>query len=240
MGMRDFTTTNWSLVLAVRTTHAARRREALAGLCEAYWYPVYAFVRRRGHSAEDAADLTQAFFAHVLEKGSFDAVDPGLGRFRTFLLASVKHFLANEWDRGAARKRGGGWTRIPCEPGELEQRYAAIRSQGLDPEEEYERQWAATVMSRALAALGAQQKSAGRGRELEVLSPFLTSDAGGERPYREIAAQLSTSETAVRTAVHRLRQRLGAVLRAEIADTLDDPSGTDAELRHVLTLLADR
>lgn len=238
--MPSFLTTNWSLVLAVRTTHEGRRRDALTGLCEAYWYPVYVFVRRRGHGAEDAADLTQAFFAHVLEKGAFDAVDPALGRFRTFLLASVKHFLTNEWMREAARKRGGDWTRVSCEPAELEQRYAAIRSLARDPEEEFERQWAATVMRRALESVRMQQESIGRGREFRVLAAYLTSDADDERPYRDVAAELSIAETAVRAAVHRLRQRLGLALRAEIAETLEDPAATDAELRHVLMLLAGR
>lgn len=238
--MPSFLTTNWSMVLAVRTAHEGRRRDALAGLCEGYWYPVYAFVRRRGHSAEDAADLTQAFFAHVIEKSAFDAVDPALGRFRTFVLASVKHFLANEWARDTARKRGGDWTRVGCEPAELEQRYTAIRSLAPDPEQEFERQWAGTVMSRAMRALKTEQEAAGRGREFEVLSQYLTSNAGDVRSYREAAATLSIAETALRAAVHRLRQRLGLALRAEIANTLDDPASTDAELRHVLLLLAER
>jgi RNA polymerase sigma-70 factor (ECF subfamily) len=225
------------MVLALGTTDVARRAEALASLCDAYWYPVYAFVRRLGHAPEDAADLTQAFFVHVLEKKAFEDADPGLGRFRSYVLASVRHFLINEWQREAALKRGGGQRGVPFEPAELERRYVSVRSTELDPEQLFDRQWAATVLERALCRLGAQQASLGRGREFAALSPFLTSEAAGERPYRAVAAELGTTETAVRAAVHRLRQRLGSALREEVSDTVGNAAAADAELRHLLGLL---
>ena len=206
----------------------------MASLCEAYWSPVYTFIRRRGHDADQAADLTQSFFAHLLEKHVLDAVDPALGRFRAFLLASVKHFMANEWDRESAKKRGGGWARVPYDPPELERRYTAVRSHELDPEQVFERQWAATLLDRALERVRREQDVGGRAREFAALSPFLTSDGGGERPYREVARDLGTTDAAVRTAVHRLRQRLGAALRAEVSDTVTDPGSAELELRHLL------
>lgn len=225
------------MVLAVRTASAEHREAALAGLCGAYWTPIYAFLRRRGHDADEAADLTQAFFRHVIEKRTFDAVDPSLGRFRAFLLASVTHFAANAREHDGAQKRGGGWTRVDFDAPELERRYVAVWSSGLDPEQAFERHWAATVLEHALARLQAQQGAAGRGREFAALSGYLTSDAGEERPYREVAAVLQITETAVRAAVHRLRQALGRALRDEVSDTVSDAAAAEAELRHLLALL---
>jgi RNA polymerase sigma-70 factor (ECF subfamily) len=239
----EFLTTRWTVVLAVQDADGETRREALSALCEAYWHPLYAFVRRRGHRPEDAADLTQAFFAHLIEKHGIATADPSIGRFRTFLLASLKNFLANQWDHDTARKRGGGWTRVPYDPAELEQNYVSLRPSEVegrddrDPEHLFDRQWAATVLERAVARLRAQQSDAGKEREFAVLSRFLTSDADDERPYREVAAELGMSDVAVRAAVHRLRQRLGAALRAEVNETVRDQHAADAELRHVLSLL---
>jgi RNA polymerase sigma-70 factor (ECF subfamily) len=233
----DFTTTRWTMVLAVRTASAERREAALAGLCGAYWAPIYAFLRRHGHDADEAADLTQAFFRHVIEKRSLDAVDPSLGRFRAFILASVKNFAANAREHDGAQKRGGGWTRVDADAPDLERRYAALRSSELDPEQAFERHWAATVLEQALARLKARQVEAGHGREFAALSGYLTSDAGEERPYREVAADLQTTETAVRAAVHRLRQALGRALRDVVSDTVSDAAAAEAELRHLLALL---
>jgi RNA polymerase sigma factor (sigma-70 family) len=233
----DFTTTRWTLVVAAQRGSAEQRRSALSQLCDAYWAPIYAFLRRRGHDADDAADLTQAFFQHLIEKRGLAGVDPALGRFRAFLLASVKHFAANARERDGAQKRGGGWMRLDLDAPSLERRYAAARSAALDPEQAFERQWAATVLDRALGRLEVAQREAGRAREFGVLSAFLTSDAGEERPYREIAAELHTTETAVRAAVHRLRQALGRALRDEVRDTVGDAASAEAELRHLLALL---
>jgi RNA polymerase sigma-70 factor (ECF subfamily) len=235
--MADFATTRWTLVAGAQSASAERRSAALSDLCAAYWPPIYAFLRRRGHAADDAADLTQAFFHHVIEKRALDGVDPALGRFRAFLLASVKHFASNAREHESAQKRGGGWARVEFDPPTLERRYDAVRSADLDPEQVFERQWAATLLDRALDRLRAQQAAAGRGREFAVLSAYLTSDAGDERPYREVSAELGTTETAVRAAVHRLRQALGRALRDEVADTVGDAAAADAELRHLLALL---
>lgn len=234
---RSFATTNWSVVRAVRTADAGRRARALSVLCETYWPPVYAFIRRGGSESDRAADLTQAFFAHVLEKGAFEHADPALGRFRTFLLASVKHFVTSQWEHDAALKRGGGWSSVAFDPEALERRYEALRSSSLGPEEAFERQWAHTVLERAVRRVRGQQGAAGRAREFTALEPYLTSDAGPGRPYREVAAELGIAETAVRAAVHRLRERLGAALRAEVSDTLDDPAAADDELRFLLARL---
>jgi RNA polymerase sigma-70 factor (ECF subfamily) len=175
---------------------------------------------------------------HVIEKGTLAAVDPALGRFRSFLLASVKNFLANQWDREAALRRGGGWTRVVLDPSDLERRYAALQSEGLDPERLFDRHWAHTVIDRALNRLRVQQTEAGRAREFEMLAAYLTSDTGEGRSYREVAAELRSTEPAVRAAVHRLRQRFAACLRAEIAETVTDAAAADAELRHVLSVAA--
>ena len=241
MSPNRFEPTSWTMVLALQTTDGPRRAEALARLCEAYWPPIYAFVRRTGQSPEDAADLTQAFFLHLLrQERAFAAVDPDLGRFRTFLLAALRHFLSNERHRVATLKRGDGWSRVPFEPVELERQYTAMRSASPDPERAFDRQWAATVLDRALVRLRAQEDGAGRERQFAALRGYLTSDAveGGQPEYRALAAELGTTETAVRAAVHRLRQRLGAALREEVVETVGDPSAADAELRHLLALLA--
>lgn len=224
------------MVLAAATADPTRRRAALTALCQAYWLPIYAYIRRRGHSPDDAADLTQAFFLHVVEKGTFSVVDPAIGRFRAFLLAAVKHFLVNEYYRDSANKRGGQWTRLVLDPEDLERRYAAAGRDDLDPERLFDRQWAATVLERALARLRAQQAEAGKTREFDALAGFLTSDAGAERTYRQLAEELGTSEAAIRTSVHRLRQKYGMALRAEIGETVRDAAAADAELRHVLSI----
>jgi len=240
MSPNRFELTSWTMVLALQTTDGPRRAEALARLCEAYWAPIYAFVRRTGQSPENAADLTQAFFLHLLEQErAFAAVDRSLGRFRTFLLAALRHFLSNERDRTATLKRGGGWSRVPFEPVDLERKYTAMRSADLDPEQVFDRHWAATLLERALARVGAQEIAAGRERQFAALSGYLTSEGvdHGHGGYREVAAALGTTETALRAAVHRLRQRLGAALRDEVVDTVGDRSAADAELRHLLALL---
>ncbi len=223
-------------MIAAGTEDLGRRQAALAKLCEGYWMPLYAFIRRRGHSPDAAADLTQGFFVHIVEKDALARVDPALGRFRAFLLASVKHFLSNEREREMASKRGGGWTRLSFDATELERRYEAVTSSELDPEQVFDRQWAATVIERAIARLRAQQAEAGKGREFDLLAGYLTSDATDVHSYREVAAILGANETAIRAAVHRLRLKFGAALRAEIADTVRDKVAADAELRHVLTL----
>jgi RNA polymerase sigma factor (sigma-70 family) len=236
--LADFATTHWSVVIAAGTHDVGRRQAALAELCEGYWMPLYAFIRRRGHAPDAAADLTQGFFVHIVEKDALAKVDPSLGRFRAFLLASVKHFLANERERETARKRGGHWTQLPFDATELERRYESVRSSDLDPEQLFDRQWAATVIDRALARLRSQQAQSGKASEFDLLAGFLTSDAGQEHSYRELSSVTGSTETAIRASVHRLRLAFGKALRAEIADTVRDQASADAELRHVLTIAA--
>ena len=221
-------------MLAAGRGPASRSREALATLCESYWYPVYAFVRRLGHSAADAEDLTQAFFARLLEKDFVGAADPERGRFRSFLLASVKHFLANERDRETALKRGGGAAVVSLD--DAERRYRREPSHGLTPERAFERRWALTLLERTLAALREEQERAGHAERFTRLKCFLTGE-GGAPSHAEVAAELGMTEGAVKVAVHRLRRRYRELLRAEIAETIADPSAVDDELRELFVAL---
>ena len=233
--VRKFATTNWRLVLATRTEHSERRREALSGLCELYWFPLYAFIRRRGHSPDEAADLTQAFFLHLIEKHALASADPSLGRFRGFLLVSLKHFLANEHERRTALRRGGGRVDLPLDLDDLERRYRTTTTDA-SPERLFDRQWALTMIERALDRLRTQYRGdIDRAREFEVLSVFLTEESAAN--YSEAAARLQKNEGAVRTAVHRLRRRYGEALRQEVAETLGDPGEVDAELRFLFSAL---
>lgn len=231
--------TNWSIVLAARDGEGSRARAALDGLCAAYWQPLYAFARRAGHSPDDAADLVQAYFARFLEKDFLDEVRPEAGRFRSFLLASMRHFLANEWDRRKAQKRTGDLGMLSLDFLAAENRFAAEpRDSRRTPEEEYERRWALATLARALDALERDEASAGRAATFAELKGYLTES--GDAPYREIAARLGQSEGAVKVAVHRLRRRFGERLRRTIAETVADPADVDDELRHLLRAIGPR
>ena len=231
-GGRSFSATRWSLVLAA----AGDAETALAALCRAYWFPLYAFVRRQGNSPHDAEDLTQGFFAHLLGKGALAHVDRAKGRFRTFLLASLKHFLADERDRANAQKRGGRQTAISLDACAAEERYALEPRDELSPDKLFDRRWALAVIEQALVRLGAEYAASGKGALFAALQPQLTAP-GTARPYAEIGVQFFMNEGAVKIAVHRLRQRSGAALRAEIAETVGTAEEVDAELRHLLDAL---
>lgn len=231
-----FGTTRWSLVLQARSEDPERAREALSELCRTYWFPLYALVRRRIRDADEAADLTQDFFVHLIEKRAIGRVDPSRGRFRSFLIASVKNFLANEHDRAAARKRGSGMKPVTFDGQEADCRYRGNVHAGWEQERAFDRQWALTVLGRALEHLRSEYAQAGRSREFEQLSPFLTGE-GPDRPYRETAALLKMTEAGVKTAVHRMRRRYGKALREEVAATVADLNEVDAELRHLLAAL---
>jgi len=235
-GPRHFATTHWSLVVAAGSEAADRTaaRRALEDLCRAYWYPLYYFVRYRGHSPDDARDLTQSFFARILEKGGFAAADPARGRFRSFLLGAMKHFLANEWDRARALKRGGGVTLLEWDALDPEARYALEPAQTVDPTAGFERKWAEETVARSLAALRAEMEGRGKGELFEALRGSLTGDEGDRGG---IAARLGMTEGAVKVAVHRLRSRYRELLRAEIAETVADPADVDAEMRHLVVAL---
>ena len=228
-------TTSWTQVLAAREAPTDASRLALESLCQAYWYPIYTFVRGQGLDAEDARDATQAYFAQLLEKDYLEDCDPARGRFRVFLMASIRNFLSKEREKSHTWKRGGRHSccRSTAMPRALSRR--ARRS--LTPEDVFERRWALTLLERVLARLRTEHAAAGRGREFERLKPYLTGDEPTTSD-REVAADLGLKESAVKTAVHRLRQRFGAALRDDIAETVADPDDVDDEVRHLLGVLA--
>jgi RNA polymerase sigma-70 factor (ECF subfamily) len=226
-----FATTRWSIVLDAGRTSSAGARRALAELCEIYWYPLYAFMRRRGLDEEDARDLTQDFFAELLaKKKTLRVADRQRGRFRSFLLASAANFLANERRKASARKRGGDCRLLSLDFSAGERRYALEPFHHLTAEKIYERRWAMTLLEQVLGRLRMEATAAGKLPQFDLLTPYL----GGSRqtvPYANIAGQLQATEGAVKVAVHRLRQRCRALLREEIAHTVADPADIDDELR---------
>ena len=232
-----FVTTHWSVVLTAGQSDTTRAQAALEKLCQTYWYPLYAYVRRRGHSVEDAQDSTQEFFARLLAGHWVGDADRTKGRFRTFLLTALNRFLANEWDRARAKKRGGGVVSVPLDTAVAESRYGADVGSALAPDQLYDRQWAMTLLDRALGRLEAEHDRLGKAGEFAVLSPALTAERG-DIPYAAMAAQLGQNETAVRMAVHRLRKRFREVFREEITQTVADPSEVEEEIRHLLAALA--
>jgi len=235
-GPREFATTHWSLVVAARSDEASRTRarEALEALCRAYWYPLYAFVRHRGYASDDAQDLTQSFFARIIETSGFASADRERGRFRSYLLGAMKHFLANEWHRDRAQKRGGGVAFIDLDALDPEARYALEPARPADPDAQFDREWAQEAVARALENLQAESEARGKGGQFEALKGSLTGD---EPSRKETAARLGMTEGAVKAAVHRLRQRYRELLRAEIAQTVADPSDVDVEMRHLVAAL---
>ena len=232
-----FVTTHWSLVLSAGRSDSTHARDALEKLCRTYWPPIYAFVRRQGHSPQDAEDLTQAFFARVLAKNYFADADRTRGRFRSFLLGSLKHFLANEWDKARAQKRGGRQKTIPIDAARLETSRGFEPADNTTPESIFERRWALTLLDQVLRRLRQEYIHDGREKVFDQLKPTLTEASRTVR-YAEIAVRLETSEGAVKVAVHRLRQRYRELLRAEIADTVADPSEIEDEIRNLFAALA--
>ena len=234
-----FVTTQWSVVLTAARSDTTRAQEALEKLCQIYWYPLYAYVRRRGHSAEDAQDLTQAFFARLLEKHWVEGADRERGRFRTFLLTAMSRFLSDEWDRKRAQKRGGAAVHVPVQMDTAETRYGIEPADDRTPEQIYERNWAVTLLENVLHALRAEYEHEGNGGIFAKLSGCLAG-ARESQPYSELASQLEMNEGAVKVAVHRLRKRYRKLLRAEISQTLADGEDTDEELRHLMSILGGK
>ena len=232
-----FVTTHWSVVLTAGRSDTTRARNALARLCQTYWHPLYAYVRRLGNSPPDAQDLTQEFFARLLAKNYLADADESRGRFRSFLLTALKHFLANEWDKARAQKRGGGQIPVPIDPGSAETACGYEPADNLTAEKIYERRWALTLLDQVLRRLREEYVHAGREKLFEQLKPTLTEASRTVR-YAEIAARLGMSEGAVKVAVHRLRLRYREVLRAEIADTVASPAEVEDELRNLFAALA--
>jgi RNA polymerase sigma-70 factor (ECF subfamily) len=231
---KSFPTTLWTVVLRAGQDEPAHAQAALAQLCQAYWYPLYSFVRHRGYSPDDAGDLTQAFFAQLLEKHVLQGFEPEKGRFRTFLLASLKNFLANAWDHAQAKKRGGGQTIVSLDQDTGESRYRLEPSHDWTPERHFERQWAVSLLEQVLAALGVEYGADGKGDLFEELKGVLTGQA---EPYATLAARLGRSEGAIKVAVHRLRHRYRDLIRARISETVEEGDVED-ELRHLMAALA--
>jgi RNA polymerase sigma factor (sigma-70 family) len=232
-----FVTTHWSVVVAAGQADTPRARDALARLCQTYWHPLYAYVRRVGHSPHDAQDLTQEFFARLLEKNFLAGADESRGRFRSFLLASLKHFLANEWHKARAQKRGGGQIPIPIDVATAETSIGFEPADTTTAEKIYERRWALTLLDHVLRRLREEFIRDGKEKLFEQLKPTLTEASRSVR-YAEMATRLGTSEGAVKVAVHRLRQRYRELLRAEIADTVASPGEVDDELRNLFAALS--
>jgi RNA polymerase sigma-70 factor (ECF subfamily) len=232
-----FVTTHWSLVVSAGSNETTHARNALEKLCRIYWFPIYAFVRRQGHNPHDAQDLTQEFFARLLEKKQLAGADPVKGRFRSFLLAALKHFLANEWHKARAQKRGGGQVPIPIDASTAESKCGIDPADHLTAEKIYERRWALTLLDQVLRRLRDEYARDGKENLFEQLKPTLTEASRSVR-YADIAARLGTTEGAVKVAVHRLRQRYREVLRAEIADTVASPGEVEDEIRNLFAALA--
>jgi RNA polymerase sigma factor (sigma-70 family) len=236
MSQGSFRTTRWTVIRAARAKNEPDSAAALAALCEAYWYPLYFFVRRLGHNAEDARDLTQGYFLRLMERDYLDTVREEAGKFRSFLLASMKHYLANVKRDAAALKRGGGQAPISLDVDVAENRYRLEPVDDATPEKAYERRWALAVIDRARESLRGEFESVSKGRQFQLLSGHL-SGSGDGKSYREIAEELETTEAAVKMSVSRMRRQFGHALRDQIADTVDSTEDVDAEVKYLLTIL---
>ena len=235
-GDPQFHTTHWSLIVAAAGQGGEASQTALADLCQAYWYPIYAFIRRRGRTADDARDLTQEFFATLLEKGYLADADPDRGRFRSFLLTAVARFVGKQDERAHAQKRGGGRRALPLNFDDGETRYQHEPSHDWTAERIFARRWALTLLDRTLAALRREHQAAGKLPLFDTLKVFLTGQAGTP-PLRQVADELGMTEGAVKVAVHRLREKYREALRAEIAQTVATQEDVDDELRFLLAAL---
>ena len=227
-GRSQFPTTRWTLVVAAGDSDRKEARSAMVSLCENYWYPLYAYLRRCGHPRDRAQDLTQEFFIRVLEGRYLDRADPEKGRFRSFLLTSLKFFVADEADRDRAHKRGGGAV-VPLEFSSAEERYQREPAHHDTPERMFERRWALSVLDRVVERLRHEFVQHGRSEHFERLKLFLLGQS--DAPYAALAREMKTSEGAVKVAVHRLRKRYRELFRQEIADTVADPAEVESELR---------
>ena len=234
---REFTTTHWSVVLAAGQTETPHAIQALESLCRTYWYPLYVFVRRLGNSPADAQDLTQGFFAYLLEHHLVARADPQAGRFRSFLLGSLKHFLAHEHERAMALKRGGGQPLLSLDEFDPEERYALEPSDAATPETIFDHRWAVLQVQNALSRLRAEYATAGRGPLFDLLKDYVWGDKNA-LSLGEIAGRLELTEEAVKKSVQRLRQRFRDSLRTEVAQTVATPDQIDEELRHLRAALA--
>ena len=233
-GSSQFPATRWTLVIAAGDPRRKEARSALVALCENYWYPLYAYLRRRGYPADQAQDLTQQFFMRMLEGRYLDRADPEKGRFRSFLLTSLKFFVADEEDRNRAYKRGGGAV-LPLEFSSGEERYQREPAHDETPERIFERHWALSVLDRVVETLREEFVHHGRPEHFERLKVFLLGQS--DAPYATLAREMNTSEGALKVAIHRLRKRYRELFRQEIADTVADPAEVESELRYLAAAL---
>jgi RNA polymerase sigma factor (sigma-70 family) len=233
-GSSQFPATRWTLVIAAGDPRRKEARSALVSLCENYWYPLYAYLRRRGYPADQAQDLTQEFFLRVVEGRYLDRADPEKGRFRSFLLTSLKFFVSDEKDRQRAEKRGGGAV-LSLESSSGEERYRREPVHDETPERIFERRWALSVLDRVVERLRIEFVQHGRSEHFERLKVFLLGH--GDAPYALLAQEMNTSEGALKVAIHRLRKRYRELFRQEIADTVADPAEVESELRFLAAVL---
>ena len=236
-GSAQFPTTRWSLVVAAGDPRRKDATSALVSLCENYWYPLYAYLRRRGFQADPAQDLTQEFFIRMLEGRYLDRADPEKGRFRSFLLSSLKFFVADEGDRQRARKRGGGQL-VSLEFSSGEERYQREPAHDETPERIFERRWALSMLDRVVERLRGEFVEHGRPEHFERLKVFLLGPS--DAPYAALAREMNTSEGALKVAIHRLRKRYRELFRHEIADTVADPAEVESELRFLAAVLTGK
>jgi RNA polymerase sigma factor (sigma-70 family) len=232
-----FPPTLWSVILAAGESSSARCQEALATLCQTYWYPIYAFLRRHGQSPHDAEDLTQSFFAHLCQNDRLRTVGREKGRFRSFLLVSLKHFLSDQAGRARAQKRGGGQTIISLDGTPAEERFALEPSDLMDPEKVFERRWAVTLLERTLLRLKAEYDSPANRERFEFLRDYLLGDPPAET-YAAVGRRMGLGEGGVKSAVSRMRQRYRELFREEIAGTVANEEEIEAEMRHVFAVLS--
>ena len=236
-GSSQFPTTRWTLVIAAGDPHRKEARAALVSLCENYWYPLYAYLRRRGYPADRAQDLTQGFFIRLLEGRYLDRADPRKGRFRSFLLTSLKFFVADQEDHQRAQKRGGGMV-VPLEFSSGEERYQREPAHDETPEHIFERRWALSVLDRVVEKLRVEFLQHGRPEHFERLKVFLLGSS--DAPYAALAREMHTSEGALKVAIHRLRKRYRELFRQEIANTVADPAEVESEIRYLAAVLTSK
>lgn len=236
-GRPRFATTHWSVVLAAGKSSAPRQKQALETLCQSYWFPLYAYLRRRGYETHQAEDLTQAFFAHILEKKDLRTADPKCGKFRSFLLVRLKGFLSDERDRSQAKKRGGGQKILSLAIQNAEGQYALELSSQLSPEMLFEKSWALKVLERTMDRVEAGMAKKGKQELFDHLKVYLTTDKDAV-PYQNVATELGMTEGSVRVAVHRLRRRYRKLLRDEIAQTVGDEDQIDEEMGSLFAAVA--
>jgi RNA polymerase sigma factor (sigma-70 family) len=236
-GRPRFATTHWSVVLMAAKSSSSQQKQALETLCQSYWFPLYAYLRRRGYDTHQAEDLTQAFFWHILEKKDLQAADPKYGKFRSFLLARLKYFLSDQRDRAQAKKRGGGKNIISLSIQNAEDQYTLEPAIQLSPEQLFEKSWALTVLERTMNRLETEMADKNKQKLFDYLKVYLTTDKD-TIPYQDMAAELEMTEGSVRVAVHRLRRQYKKLLRDEIAQTVGGKDQIDEEMESLFAALA--